>query len=257
VGTLLARLNAVTAGYGGRQVIHDITLDLPRGRSVAVLGPSGAGKSTLIRVLTRELQPLRGSVEFPDGAPPREGVVHQDPLLLDWLTIRENVALGLRFSRNAGADPARAEELLELLGLGTLAEAWPDEVSGGQAQRAALARALAISPGLLLLDEPFSSLDPGTRADLQHWLRRLQGPGLTTVMVTHDIDEALILADHIVLLDARGRLAHGWDNPAPAVDAAAALVHPLRSAIRRGYDDTGIEASDEEFSSGAVGVPHG
>lgn len=159
MGTVLARLTGVDAGYSGRSVLHDLSLEIVRGRQLAVLGPSGAGKSTLLKLLTRELAPLAGTVTFDGDAKPREGVVGQNPDLFEWLTIRENIELGLRFRANhdlvaGGADDV--DRIVALLQLGDVVDRYPDEVSGGQAQRTALARALAISPGLLLLDEPSS-----------------------------------------------------------------------------------------------------
>lgn len=253
MGTVLARLSDVDAGYAGRAVLRNLSLEVVRGRQLVVLGPSGAGKSTLLRLLTRELAPLRGDITFAAPGGLREGVVGQDPELFGWLTLAENIGLGLRLAanRDAAADgPQRVADVVELLGLGGVVDRYPDEVSGGQAQRASLARALAIDPDLLLLDEPFSALDPATRADLQHWLRTTSVErGLTTVLVTHDLDEALILGDTIVLVDRTGRLAHTWANDRPAADANAALVHPLRPVLRRGYDaDLELEPGDEEFS---------
>lgn len=254
MGTLLARLTDVTVAYGARRVLDRLSLDVVRGRQLAVLGASGAGKSTLLKVLTRQLTPLAGSADFPDGHPPREGVVHQDPLLLPWATVAENIALGQAFAANR-RDPDRIAELVDLLGLAPIVDSYPDEISGGQAQRVSLARALAISPDLLLLDEPFSALDPAIRAELQGWLRAASvREGLTSVIVTHDIDEALILADDIVLISPGGRLSHRWTNHSPATSAAAALVHPLRSAIWAGYGGgvADLAAGDEEFSGTAV-----
>lgn len=262
MGTLLARLTDVDAGYDGHAVLTGLTLDVVRGRQLVVLGPSGAGKSTLLKLLTREIAPLRGTVSFDgraidpeSGAASRvtEGVVTQDPELFGWLTLAENIALGLRFAANrtgTSSGPARVAELVDLLGLADVVDRYPDEVSGGQAQRASLARALAIDPDLLLLDEPFSALDPATRHELQVWLRRAATEqGLTAVLVTHDLDEALVVGDTIVLVDRHGRLRHTWSNDRPAADATAALVHPLRSVLRRGYDaDASLEAGDEEFS---------
>lgn len=262
MGTLLARLTDVDAGYDGRAVLTHLTLDVVRGRQLVVLGPSGAGKSTLLKLLTREITPLRGTISF-DGrdidpesgsaVPVTEGVVTQAPELFGWLTLAENIALGLRFAANAAARASgtdRVAELVDLLGLGEVVDRYPDEVSGGQAQRASLARALAIDPDLLLLDEPFSALDPATRHELQVWLRRAAvDQGLTTVLVTHDLDEALVVGDTIVLVDRNGHLRHTWTNDRPAADASAALVHPLRPVLRRGYDaDAALEPGDEEFS---------
>lgn len=273
MGTLLARLTDVDAGYDGRAVLTGLTLDVVRGRQLVVLGPSGAGKSTLLKILTREIEPLSGLISFagrdidPEAGAElgvREGVVTQEPHLFEWLTVGENIALGLRFAANAdvaGDGTRRVAATIELVGLADVVDRYPDEVSGGQAQRASLARALVVDPDLLLLDEPFSALDPATRQDLQQWLRRtaLQ-QGLTSVLVTHDLDEALVVGDTIVLIDAEGRLAHTWPNPRPALDATAALVHPLRSVLRRAYDgDLAWEPDDSEFSGFGprVGVPRG
>lgn len=246
MGTVLARLRGVTAGYAGHAILHDIHLDIVKGRQLVVLGASGAGKSTLLKLLSRELAPLHGDVST---AGVREGVVGQSPELFEWLTVRDNIALGLRFAANRSVPAGdRVAEVVELLGLADVVDRYPDEISGGQAQRAALARALAISPDLLLLDEPFSALDPATRSELQQWLRRTAEAGhLTSVLVTHDLDEALVVADDIVLVDHHGRLSRQWTNHQPAADAGQALLHPLRAGLRRAYESDN-EADDEEFS---------
>lgn len=247
MGTLLARLTRVTAGYGSTDVVSGISLDVVAGRQLAVLGPSGAGKSTLVRLLSGQLAAKSGVVELVGS--PRLAVVHQDSWLYPWLTVRENIAVGLGFAANRSADPAGVDRLLARLGIDGIASSYPDQISGGQAQRAALARAFAIEPELLLLDEPFSSLDPATRADLQRWLRdAATTSGLTTVFVTHDIDEALTLADDIVLVSTTGRLDHRWRNDRPATDPLAAAVHPLRSEIRAAYGERVLDSDDEEFS---------
>lgn len=247
MGDLVARLSRVSAGYGSRDVVTAVTLDVVRGRQVAVLGPSGAGKSTLVKVLSGQLVPSSGTVELADAT--RLAVVHQDAWLYPWLTVRENVEVGLSFHRNQGADRAGVARILEQLGIAAVADSYPDEISGGQAQRAALARALAVAPDLLLLDEPFSSLDPATRSDLQQQLRTASvEAGLTTVFVTHDIDEALILADDIVLVSAQGTLDQRWRNEKPAGHQAAAALHPLRTEVRAAYGSRVLEPDDEEFS---------
>ncbi|MDO5677930.1 MAG: ATP-binding cassette domain-containing protein [Propionibacteriaceae bacterium] len=245
MGTSLARLSGVDVSHGRRRVLKDVDLELVRGTQLAVLGRSGAGKSTLVRLLSRELQATEGTIEFARDHL-RDGLVRQEPLLFGWLTIAENVAIGQRFHANA-ENPGLVTELLSLLGIADVADSFPDQVSGGQAQRAAFARALAISPDLLLLDEPFSALDPATRTELQQWLRRiLTHRALTSVLVTHDLDEALILADRIVLIED-GRITRRWDNPHPPTSQAAAQSHPLRAELRAAFDTT-WEPGDEEFS---------
>lgn len=247
MGTTVAVLDRVDAGYGPRSVLTGLSLQVGAGRQLALLGPSGAGKSTVMRLLTGQLQPDAGTLSFPGGRP-RMGWASQDPLLFDWLTVTENIRLGGRFGANEPVSDARVAELLEVLHLADVAESYPAQLSGGQAQRVSLARAIATRPGLLLLDEPFSALDPATRHDLQQWLRAvLDEEGLSSVIVSHDIDEALVLADHIVLLGRDGRVRQEWDNPQRAEHHHAALAHPLRTEIRRGYGPV-LEADDSEFS---------
>lgn len=245
MGTVLTRLTDVTVRYGSRDALRGISLELRSGQQLAVLGPSGSGKSTLLRLLAHELRPTSGVIEAgADGL--RLGMVRQEPLLFGWLSVAENVALGQRYRANQ-VDEQLIAKLMDLVGVTELADAYPDQISGGQAQRVACARALAIDPDLLLLDEPFSALDPATREELQLWLRAmLITRGLTSVLVTHDIDEALIVADRIVLVKD-GLIGRSWDNSQPAVSPAAALRHPLRSALRAAYC-ANWEPGDEEFS---------
>ena len=196
--------------------VLDVALSAAPGETVAVLGPNGAGKSTLLATLAGLLHCDAGRVEvggtvvdepatgrFVAPEHRRTGVVFQDLLLFPHLSARDNVAFGLR-SRGTGRAPARrsAEEWLERFGLSDHAGARPGRLSGGQAQRVALARALATEPRLLLLDEPLSALDAGTRdavrADLVHHLRGFDGG---TLVVTHDALDAMVLADRLVVLE--------------------------------------------------------
>lgn len=191
-------------GRGALPVLHDIQLRIAGGEFVAILGPSGCGKSTLLRLIAGLERPSSGAVRLGGGevtaVDPRCAIVFQEPRLLPWRTVAANVALGTRRI----AEPPAPAALLELVGLSEFAAALPHQLSGGMAQRAALARALIGHPGVLLLDEPFASLDALTRMRMQDLLldvcRELRP---TVVLVTHDVDEALYLADRIVVLGPR------------------------------------------------------
>ncbi|MBB4754811.1 ABC transporter ATP-binding protein [Actinoplanes lobatus] len=196
-----------TASGRRRAILADVDLDVAAGEVVALLGPSGCGKSTLLRLAGGLDTPTTGSV-LVDGQPvrgfePRCAVVFQEPRLLPWRNLERNVAFGL--PRDVTGDRARAEvaHWLSVVGLAGFAKHRPRQVSGGMAQRAALARALARRPGVLLLDEPFAALDALTRLRMQDLLADVQREaGTTVLLVTHDVDEALHLADRIVLLGA-------------------------------------------------------
>lgn len=186
---------------GAAPVLAGVDLAIPAGEFVALLGASGCGKSTLLRLVAGLDRPTSGQVLI-DGQPvsgvdPRCSIVFQEPRLLPWRTISANVELGAR--RATGAfTPA---QVLERVGLAGYGDAWPHQLSGGMAQRAALARALAGAPGVLLMDEPFAALDALTRLRMQDLLVEACGDDPPTViMVTHDVDEAIRMADVIVIL---------------------------------------------------------
>lgn len=187
------------------EVLSDISLNIHSGEIVALLGPSGCGKSTLLRLIAGLDRPSEGTVRVDDhevtGVDTRCAVVFQEPRLLPWRSIRDNVKLG---ARGAKTDQD-IDALLREVGLEGFERHLPREVSGGMAQRAALARGLAGHPGVLLLDEPFAALDALTRLKMQDLLADVaQHSGATVVFVTHDIDEALHLADRVVVLAGRG-----------------------------------------------------
>jgi sulfonate transport system ATP-binding protein len=188
----------------GFAALGPLDLALAEGELVAVLGPSGSGKSTLLRLLAGLDRPSAGRALF-DGRPingPRDevAVVFQEPRLMPWLTVERNVGFGL-WALAARERAERVRGALERVGLGAFARALPKQLSGGMAQRTALARALVTRPKLLLMDEPFSALDPLTRERQQDHLLDVLGRDRPTVLfITHDIDEALALADRIVLL---------------------------------------------------------
>jgi len=187
------------------EVLTDISFEIDPGETVALLGPSGCGKSTLLRLIAGLDLPTAGEVHV-DGHPvtdvdPRCSVVFQEPRLLPWRSISSNVRLGARDRTGA----AEADDWIELVGLAGFGGHLPKEVSGGMAQRAALARALIGHPGVLLLDEPFAALDALTRLQMQDLLVDVTArTGATVLLVTHDVDEALYLADRIVVLGGRG-----------------------------------------------------
>lgn len=202
--------------------LNDINLTVDDGEFLAILGRSGSGKSTLLRVIAGLETLTAGTVEWSGAngvARPHTGVVFQQALLMPWLTAGENVTIAGRFAANkATFQPEYAQELLQRFDLQRVADRYPDQLSGGQAQRVAIIRAVATRPRLLLLDEPFSALDPAIRADLQSWLAVLAAElGVTVVLVTHDVDEALLLASRVVLLGTDGRIRREWQ---PAVTAA-------------------------------------
>ncbi|WP_159709569.1 ABC transporter ATP-binding protein [Geminicoccus flavidas] len=189
-------------------VLQDIALDIEPGEFVALLGPSGCGKSTLLRLIAG-LEPPRGGRILADGAPitgpdPSRVVVFQDPTLYPWRTVWDNVALGLEARGILKSQRHRVDQALELVGLARFASALPHQLSGGMAQRAALARALVNDPRLLILDEPLGKLDSLTRLTMQGELVSLwQRAGFTALMVTHDIEEALFLATRVIVFSDR------------------------------------------------------
>ncbi|WP_193106901.1 ABC transporter ATP-binding protein [Brachybacterium sp. FME24] len=203
------RLDTVGRSFpapGGRQVVlREVDLSVVPGEIVAVVGPSGCGKSTLLRLIAGLDRPSAGEIRIGDsplrGTDPRTAVAFQEPRLLPWRTLEHNVALGLPRGTGKRAGRERVRELLQLVGLEHAATQRPREVSGGMAQRASLARALARSPEVLLLDEPFGALDALTRLRMQDLLLEIHAAEPTTVLVvTHDVEEALYLADRVLLL---------------------------------------------------------
>ncbi len=208
------QLRGVIKDYGTNRVLHGVDLDVAPGEFVSLLGPSGCGKTTALRVLAGLERADGGSVvlggQDVSRLPTNKrdiGMVFQSYSLFPHLRVRENTAFGLR-RRGVGASTAaqRAQDALELVGLGHVADRYPHQLSGGQQQRVALARALVTEPKVLLLDEPLSALDAKVRVQLRDEIRRIQlRLGITTVFVTHDQEEALAVSDRIAVMDA-GRI---------------------------------------------------
>jgi sulfonate transport system ATP-binding protein len=207
-------VRGLTREFGTNSVLRNLDLKLRPGEFTVLLGRSGSGKSTLLRTLAGLDPAPEGTLTVPSA----RAVVFQEPRLLPWKRVWQNVALGLRVPDAR----TRAEEALEEVGLGHRLNAWPLTLSGGEAQRAALARALVRAPKLLLLDEPFASLDALTRLRMQTLVAALwQAHQPAVLLVTHDVDEAVLLADRILVLE-HGRIA---------LDTTIDLPRPRRHAM--------------------------
>jgi sulfonate transport system ATP-binding protein len=205
-------LGGITKQFGETAVLANVEIDVEPSEIVALVGPSGCGKSTLLRMVAGLDPRYDGQISVGDrvvrGPDPAVGVVFQEPRLFPWLNLSDNVAFGLP-DRSGPRARQLVHETLGVVGLGGFAKALPKQLSGGMAQRAALARALVTEPQVLLLDEPFSALDAFTRMRLQdHLLTAWTRYRPTLLLVTHDLDEAVYLADRVILLSDRpGRVS--------------------------------------------------
>ena len=241
-----------TYGEGEQAVeaIGDLAFEVHEKEFVCIVGPSGCGKTTLLKCMSGLLEPTRGEVRLHDqpidGPPERMALVFQEysRSLFPWMTIRQNVAFPLR--RKQVDKDKLVEEAIESVGLSGFADRYPWELSGGMQQRVAIARALAYQPEILLMDEPFASVDAQTRADLEDLVLELRGRyGVTIVFVTHDIDESVYLGDRVIVLTpAPTRVQEicevGLPEPRDQVETkelpefARLRAHVYRSIKRRG-----------------------
>jgi sulfonate transport system ATP-binding protein len=196
---------------GKLRVVDDVTYDIYDGDFIAVIGPSGCGKTTMMSMLAGFQKPTTGKVLF-DGHPvqgpsPERGVIFQEYGVFPWLTVKENIAFGLKLKANHVPLKERdqtCEHYLELMGLTDFANSYPKHLSGGMRQRLAIARAYAVKPQFLLMDEPFGALDAQTRANMQSLLLNvLATEGKTVMLITHSVEEAIYLASRIVVVTAR------------------------------------------------------
>jgi len=223
-------------GAESLHALSEVSFTLHEQEFLSVLGPSGSGKSTLLRVIAGPVPPTLGKVQFThNNSQPRIGLVFQQANLMPWRTVIENVLLPLELQ---GVAPEmaleRAKEFASLVGLEDFLNAWPDELSGGMAQRVAIARALIQEPDILLLDEPFGSLDALTRERMGSELLRIwQSSQTAVILVTHSISEALLLSDRILVLSPRpGKIT--LDLPVP-------LLRPRTDEIRYSPDFLALE----------------
>jgi sulfate transport system ATP-binding protein len=244
-------VRGVSKRFGEFVALEDVSIEVERGSLTALLGPSGSGKSTLLRVIAGLERPDAGSVfingaEVTDRPPQSRGVgfVFQHYAAFKHMTVADNVAFGLSIRRRPKEEiRRRVAELLELVQLQGLAGRYPAQLSGGQRQRMGLARALAVDPTVLLLDEPFGALDAQVRSELRAWLRRLHDEThTTTVIVTHDQEEAMEVADEVVVVN-RGRIEQVagprelYEHPANAfVMSFVGQVNRVGEAFVRPHD---------------------
>jgi nitrate/nitrite transport system ATP-binding protein len=263
-------LVGVCKGYGRASqrthVLHDVDLSIERGELVSIVGYSGAGKTTLVSLLAGLIMPDKGQVlvdgKRVTGPGPERGVVFQNYSLLPWLSVLENVQLAVDqvFPKLAFAErKARALKFVEMVNLGPAAAKRPRELSGGMRQRVSVARALAMEPEVLLLDEPFGALDALTRAVLQAELQRIsQESGKTMLLITNDVDEGILLSDRIIPLGAGPKASLG---PATHVDIERprdrkALNHdPRFRAIRLGVLEYLLESGKAKRAERDARVP--
>ncbi|WP_248324454.1 MULTISPECIES: ABC transporter ATP-binding protein [unclassified Caballeronia] len=231
------------AGDDSAPVLERIDLNVQSGEFVSIVGASGCGKSTLLRLVAGLDDAFEGEIDF-DGARVvstdlSRGIVFQDHRLFPWLDVEQNVAVALRNARLSKRDKAKAvAEHIALVGLRGYERHYPHQLSGGMAQRVAIARGLVNRPRLLLLDEPFGALDALTRARMQDELQRIwAAERITMVLVTHDVEEAVLLADRVVVMQARpGRIADivDVDVPRPRARTDARLAR-LKDDIVAGF----------------------
>src|SRR4051812_30291810 len=256
--------------FGTVKALDGIEIQLGEGEFLSLLGPSGCGKTTALRIVAGFDRPNQGRVVVQGkdvtGVAPNKrdmGMVFQAYSLFPNMTARQNVEFGLRIRGRDKSDRSkRVDDLLELVGLGNAGDRTPHQLSGGMQQRAALARALAIEPSVLLLDEPLSALDAKVRVQLREEIRRIQLEfGITTIYVTHDQEEALAISDHVAVMyggriEQMGSPAEMYGNPAtPFVAEFIGTMNRLQATVAdNGYVEYGGKALAVD---GARGLPHG
>jgi sulfonate transport system ATP-binding protein len=239
----------IGSGIGRTKILGRCHFDVEPGELLVLLGESGCGKSTLLRMILALDKDYSGTIESSNQkvneSVPNRGIVFQEPRLLPWMTAVQNIEFAMSGEDAGEARTDRAQKMLSLVGLNGFENNLPRQLSGGMAQRTALARALVNLPDILLLDEPFAALDLHTRFRLQDELTRVIGQtSTTTILVTHDIDEALYLADRIIVLSGRPgsvKAIHRIANPRPRQRAA----HDLLEMRAKLFDELITESVSE------------
>jgi NitT/TauT family transport system ATP-binding protein len=244
--------------HGEFVAVDRVSLDVADEEFVTVVGPSGCGKSTLMNMAAGLVNPTDGTV-LVDGEPvtrpgPERGVIFQQYALFPWLSVRENVEFGLRLRKGMPRAERRriAQHFIDLVGLSDFADALPKTLSGGMRQRCAIARAYAVDPAILLMDEPFGALDALTRVQMQEQLLATWSTERRTVMfVTHDVDEAVFLANRVIVMAARpGRIYQTIDVNLPYPRTEAVRLSPEFAGIRNAvWHSVYHQASQEETVS--------
>jgi NitT/TauT family transport system ATP-binding protein len=239
------QLRHVSHSFGPLEVLRDLSIEVSHGEFVAIVGPSGCGKTTLLNLLSGFNRPTSGSID-------RKGksrMVHQQDGLFPWQTVSENIALGLRHMKSKQERGQQVEEMVRLIRLEGFENSYPHQLSGGMRQRVELARALAGSSDILLLDEPFSSLDYLTRLRMRQEVARiLQERPRTVVLVTHDIEEAAQLADRVIVLGERPaqiRYELSLATPRPRNPTDPEVVE----AIRQILTELDVESDSGEYTT--------
>lgn len=249
---------------GGRDVcpptLEDVSVSVRDGEFVTILGPSGCGKTTLLRIVAGLERATDGSIVF-QGAPVKKPgsdrvMVFQQPWLYPWLTVRQNIEFGLKLASRR-CDRAKIDHMLAIVGLAEFQDYAPYRLSGGMQQRAALARALVMSPRLLLMDEPFGALDAQTRRNLQGFLLGLWEEVRPAVLfVTHDVEEAILLADRVLVMGTRpGRIALELQVALPRPRGEDVILDPYFLDLRRQALDTLRDAALSASGITAGDVP--
>jgi NitT/TauT family transport system ATP-binding protein len=228
---------------GPMRVVDDVTFDIQDGEFVSVIGPSGCGKTTMMNIVAGFVRPTAGAVLLhgkPITAPgPDRGVIFQEYGVFPWLTVKGNIAFGLNLAANR-VPAAEKEEIchryMALMGLTDFADAWPKTLSGGMRQRLALARAYAVKPEILLMDEPFGALDAQTRSAMQDLLLEvLRAEGKTVMLITHSVEEAIYLSNRVVVMTARPtRIREIIDVPREKRESSELRSH-VRDLVMKEY----------------------